>query len=238
MRHPRRRGAGQDPSMVSPTPGRPRPPGIPAGPVRRTGRSAPGRCPGWAERKSHGGRERDPGGIGHRVAVRPGADGWERHRLDAALAGQTQAVPVGAGQELGLAVLPVPIDRSDGMDHPPGGQTPAAGDARFPRRAAADLATLLQDLGAAGPVNRAIHAAPAQEAGIGGVHDGLGILLGDVALDELQPWMCRSSRFAWRTPSISKFEFRNSKLRGYLIHFCCSRARSPFSLARSIQRLT
>src|ERR1035437_9302676 len=43
-----------------------------------------------------------------------------------------------------------------------------------------DALALLKDGGAASVVNRTIHAAAAEQRGVGGVHDGLGSLLGDV----------------------------------------------------------
>jgi hypothetical protein len=66
------------------------------------------------------------------------------------------------------------------MDHVPGLQIPARGDAGLARGAAAELAALLQDFRSSRPVDGAVHPAPAQEGSIGGIDNGPRILPGDV----------------------------------------------------------
>src|SRR5262249_8055796 len=96
-----------------------------------------------------------------------------------------EASPVRAREPLGLAVPAVPVDRPDGVDDPARAEPPAAGDLRVAGRAATELLALLEDIGPAGAVDRTVDAAAAAERRVRRVHDRVGVLLRDVAPDEL-----------------------------------------------------
>lgn len=87
------------------------------------------------------------------------------------------------------------------MDHIARLETAGGGDARLTGRATAQPATLGEDLGPSGPMDGAIDAAPSQEAGVGGIHDGLDLLARDVTLHQLQaPAIDREDRIHGSPP--------------------------------------
>jgi hypothetical protein len=91
-----------------------------------------------------------------------------------------------ARRELLLLALAAPApDRSDGVEHVPRPQTTGTCCLGVARPATAELSALPQDRRAAGAVDGAVDAAAAEQRRIGGVHDRMHILLGDVADDEL-----------------------------------------------------
>ena len=69
-----------------------------------------------------------------------------------------------------LAVAP---DRADRVNDPFGRQPVALGDLRLAGRAAAQRPALREQLRPGGAMNRAIHAAAAQQGRVRGVHDGV-----------------------------------------------------------------
>src|SRR5690606_35081663 len=91
-----------------------------------------------------------------------------------------------------LALIAAPPDRSDRVDHPFRRQfTCRRGDRLAGRESVGvagptDLAARLQDRWAAAAVDRAVHAAPAEEAGVRRVDDRVDLLLRDVALDQAE----------------------------------------------------
>src|SRR5437763_438774 len=97
------------------------------------------------------------------IPIRPGADGWEGHRLEPSpvLAGEPQRVLIAAAQQLRLAALAAAPDGPHGVDHVARGEPVGARDPRLPSRATTDPAALLQELGARRAVNRTIHTAAA-----------------------------------------------------------------------------
>src|SRR5262249_9069083 len=76
-------------------------------------------------------------------------------------------------------------DRADGMNDPARGQGMATRESHLTGRAAAESATLLEQSRARGAVNRAVHAAAAEQARVGGVDDGIDIERRDVVAHEL-----------------------------------------------------
>src|SRR5207248_1710879 len=64
-----------------------------------------------------------------------------------------------------------------------GRQSIPLGDPRLARGAASERAALGEQLGPRGAMNRAVHAAAAEQRRVGGVDDGVDGLLSDVALD-------------------------------------------------------
>ena len=95
-----------------------------------------------------------------------------------------------AGGQLARGILGSRVDGPDGVDHPPRGQLTAtrrhgpAGREPVRERGPADLPALGQDRGSAGPVDRAVDAAAAQQGRVRRVHDRVDLLGRDVALDE------------------------------------------------------
>jgi hypothetical protein len=73
------------------------------------------------------------------------------------------------------------------MNDPPGAQAVALGDLALPRFAPVQGTALFQQLGPGRPVDGPVHSAPAQEGFIGRVHDGVNLLLDDIALDDFNP---------------------------------------------------
>ena|SRR6266849_3062918 len=120
-----------------------------------------------------------------RISVHPTTDGRERDRANCVVNRQLKAVAITRGQQFRFATVAATPYRTDRMDHMPGRQPIAAGDARLAGRTAADLAAFLQQLGPGGAVDRAIDAAAAEESGVGGVDDGVDIELGDIGFDDL-----------------------------------------------------
>jgi hypothetical protein len=68
-----------------------------------------------------------------------------------------------------------------GREPPGGGHHGFAGGKPVRKPGAAKLLAFAQDLRAAGPVDRSIHAAAAEQAGIGRVNDGVNLQLRDIA---------------------------------------------------------
>ena len=89
-------------------------------------------------------------------------------------------------QELRLAPASALPDGSDGVDDPAGGEVEAWRGLRLARLAAAVQSTGVDQLGAGGPVDRAVDAATAQEGRVGRVDDRVDRLLGDVAANDLE----------------------------------------------------
>ena len=114
------------------------------------------------------------------------ADGREIDRMAVVLARKAQAVAVAAGQQLGLAVLPVAPARARRVDNVARRQAVAAGDLRLAGAAAVEAAALVEQAGAGGHVDGAIHPAAAEQRAVGGVDDGVDIRLRDVALNNFQ----------------------------------------------------
>ena len=85
------------------------------------------------------------------------------------------------GEQRGLAALAAPPDRADRVHDVTRRQPPRRGRLRVAGGAAAEQAALREDRGPARPVDRAVHAAAAEQRLVGRVHDRVDHLLGDVA---------------------------------------------------------
>src|SRR5207247_7889112 len=72
-----------------------------------------------------------------------------------------------------------------GMDDLLGLQAPGVRDASLAGRAAADLPTLLEDRRSPGAMDRTVHPPAAEKRRIRRIDDGIGVLPGDVSLDQL-----------------------------------------------------
>src|SRR6266566_4575740 len=132
--------------------------------------------------------QRDGCRLPHGVAVRAGRDRRERHRRRAELIRDAQTREV-APREERRRIAFAPVDRTDGVDHPPGGQLTGRRSDRLTHRQsvrvafAPELPACVEDRLPALTVDRAVHAAAAEQRRVGGVHDHVGALIGDVTLD-------------------------------------------------------
>lgn len=90
------------------------------------------------------------------------------------------------------------VDRPHGVDHPPGRQVPPGSGYRLTGGQAGrvvvppDRPALLQYRRTTSPVDRSIHAATTQERRVRRVNDGVDVLKGDVALDDLDSQLFRA----------------------------------------------
>lgn len=134
--------------------------------------------------KVHDGLQRHRGGLGQGIAVDPGGDGWEIHGADAVLRRQGQAGAVAGGQQGGLAMAAALPDGAGGVEHILGLQAIAPGQFGLPGLTAVQRPALRQQLRPGGGMDGAVHAAAAQQRGVGGVGDGLRVRLGDVAYND------------------------------------------------------
>ena len=98
-----------------------------------------------------------------------------------------------AAGEQRRGILVVRVDRADGVDHPSSGQLAPVVATASPGREAlgplgsADPPALLEDRGTAAAMDRAVHAAAAEQRRVRRVHDRVDVLLGDVAFEENDP---------------------------------------------------
>src|SRR5919106_5475628 len=82
------------------------------------------------------------------------------------------------------------IDGAHGVDHPFRWEAAGGRGYRLPCRKPVripfgpDPLALLEDLRSASPMNGSVHSAPTHQRRVGRVDDGIGELLGDVALDQ------------------------------------------------------
>ena len=100
-------------------------------------------------------------------------------------AGDLHTPAVRTRQQLGLAVPAVAIDRPDGVDDVLGLEVAAGGELGVAGRAAAELPARRKDRRPAGTMNRAIDAAAAAQSAVRRVDDGVGVLMRDVTLEQL-----------------------------------------------------
>jgi len=117
----------------------------------------------------------------HRETIRAGADGWERHGLDAVLDDERETTPITNREQFILAVLAVAPDRADGVNDPSGREFVAFGDFGLAGGATAERAAFHQQFRPGGAMNGAVHAATAEQRRVGGVHNRIHALLRDVA---------------------------------------------------------
>ena len=126
-----------------------------------------------------------------RPAVHPRRDRRERHLRSAELVSHPQAGAIGSG-ELIAAVVAEGVDRADRVDHPPRPEQARRRGHGLTRRqtlgvrAPPELPARREDLGAADPVDRTVHATAAEQRGVGRVDDGVGLDVGDVADEQSQ----------------------------------------------------
>jgi len=125
------------------------------------------------------------GGLGHGVAEGTGGQGREGKRAQPLVIRQPQAFPIRARQQLGGRLVAA-VHRPHRMHDIVRGQLVAAGDHGLAGIDTADLGALLPQLLTGGAVNGPGHAASRSQRLIGGIHNGVGILGGNVAAHYLQ----------------------------------------------------
>ena len=107
--------------------------------------------------------EGDLGGSLDRVAVHTGRDRGERDGAAAELSSDLEGAPVARGKELGLVLIAAVPDWADGVDDVLRRKLAGGRRFRIAGLAAAKREGLLEDRGAAGAMDRPVHAAPAAE---------------------------------------------------------------------------
>ena len=90
-------------------------------------------------------------------------------------------------QRLIFATAAVVPDRTNGMNHMPGGQLVTQGDFGPAGFAAMERAAFGEKPGPGGTMDRAIDATPAEQGGVRGVDDGVNAQSRDVGDDDFQP---------------------------------------------------
>src|SRR5439155_25230092 len=116
-------------------------------------------------------RDRDVGGLALRIAEHAGRDARERDRLDRVLACDLEAAPVARRELRAHAGATAAVDRPDGVDDVLRRQLVALRELRLAGLATAERAALDEQLAPGAPVDRAVDAATAEEAGVRGVDD-------------------------------------------------------------------
>ena len=104
--------------------------------------------------------------------------------VQAVLGGDLQTAAVGAGQQLRLLLVATAPDRADRVDDVSRLEIAPGGDDRIADRAPADASALLVDARATLRVDGAVGARALVEPPVRGRHDGIGVLVCDVARDE------------------------------------------------------
>src|SRR5215831_5812542 len=132
------------------------------------------------------GRYGDLRGQFDRIAVDAGADAREGQRGEAMLPGELDGGAIARGEELGLALAAATPDRADSVNHVSRGEAIAPRDPGLASLAATEAATLLQELRPRRAMDGAVHAASAQQRGIGRVDDGMHREGGDVGVDGVE----------------------------------------------------
>src|ERR1035437_1501570 len=123
-------------------------------------------------------------GLVNRIAEGSGRYRREGQGSDSVVIGDLDRNTIATGEGFSLALVTSPRHRADGVNDIFGGQSPAGSDDSFAGGEGADCGddalALLKDGGAASVVNRTIHAAAAEQRGVGGVDEGLDAFRGDV----------------------------------------------------------
>src|SRR5690242_12827508 len=105
-------------------------------------------------------------------------------------------------------MLTVTPDRADGVNDPFRGEPVTFGDLCLAGRTTAEHATFLQQLRPGGAMDRAIHAAAAQQGRVGRIHDRVHALLRDVASDDFDSIKATAHHVTIWHPSSTRLEDR------------------------------
>ena len=120
-----------------------------------------------------------------RVAIDATADRGKGNTVKPVFMRQLHAALITAFEQGGLVGVATMPDRSDGVDHVPGGQPVTSGDFGVTGGAAVQCPALGQQLGPGDTVNGAINTATAQQGIVGGVDDGIHLQGGDVVFNNV-----------------------------------------------------
>ena len=134
-----------------------------------------------------------------RIAVRAGRDRGKRDGCAPELGRQLDRAPVARREQPRLPCIAAAPDRADGVQHIARRQVAAAGRLHVPGVAAAKRAALREDPGAAGAVDRSVDTAAAEQRRVRRVDDGVDVLRGDVAEDELDHAYARRAKRTGRS---------------------------------------
>ena len=122
----------------------------------------------------------------HRVAINARADAGEGDRGEPFRGGNLERSAIAGGEQLRRIARAAVPDRPDRVDDVARRQSISLRELRVARLAAAQQAAFMQQLGSRGTVNRAIHAATAQQRRIRRVDDGVDGESRDVGADRAQ----------------------------------------------------
>ena len=106
-----------------------------------------------------------------RIAVRAGGNQRKRDGLAPVRLRQRQRISIAGGKLCAFPVRSAPPDGADGVNHVSARKAIAARQLRFAGSAAAQRPAFRQKLRPGGAMNRSVHAAPAQQSRIRGVHN-------------------------------------------------------------------
>ena len=120
------------------------------------------------------------------IAVDAGGNQGKGNTLAVVFVRKLQRVPVAGGQQLTLAVMTVLPDGACCMDDVSARQAVPAGDFRLTGLASVQRPARLKKLRPRGTVDRAVHAAAAQQGRVGGVDDGIHRHLRNIVSDNLK----------------------------------------------------
>ena len=140
---------------------------------------------GFGEKRFDRGRNYRSG-LFTRIAVGSGGDRRESDRAQMVFRGESERIAV-AGSEQSRIGCAAANDRADSVDYIFGGKISSRGDNRLTGRQTlrkaglAQLAALFEDARAAAAMDGPVHPASAEQGVIGGVDDGVYLLRGDVA---------------------------------------------------------
>ena len=158
-------------------------------------------------------------------AVGAGADRGEGDGAAAEIAGDFQRAPIATRQQFGLALASAVPDRTDGVDDVAGGQVETRRGLGVAGGAAAENSARGQQFRPGGAVDGAVHAAAAEQRGVGRVDDGIDVLTGEIALDQLDAvgkGMAHADFSCFRTDGKSSADYADSQIRTFIICEICS----------------
>src|ERR1700761_8421820 len=149
------------------------------------------------------GAQRNLRGLMHRISKSPGRDRREAHAFTVFKIGLLHGMAVSAFQNLRLILVAAIPDRTNGMDYESRREIAARGGNGLACRQRAalftDLLTLFQKTRAGSAMNGSVHASATQQGRVGGVHNGAGSFIRDVAYHQFKSgYMADPVSQAWR----------------------------------------
>jgi len=120
-------------------------------------------------------------------AIDAGGDGGKGNRSKAVALAQRDGADIARRQRLVFALAAVVPDRTNGMNHVPGGKPVRQGDFGPTGFAAVKRAAFGEKAGASSAMDRAIDATPTKQGSVRGVDNGVNAQSRDVGDDDFQP---------------------------------------------------